>query len=241
VRARSILSFSYFYGLLWLRRNPLAMAWVLSMPFTILFLVYMIAGEAALPYALVGSYVMISAGAGVWVLGDAAWLRLEIKLQDVLIASPVSATDYILGLTLANLLWYSPAIAIVVPLLIALGAGAHGLLALTLAPLLACLPLSALSFHISAYIPNVRNGWQIATALNLIYLILPPVFYPVEVVPELLRPVAYALPTVHVAILLRDAVGVPSTFPSIASWAFLIAAFLASLMFTAKGVRWRES
>ncbi len=238
----SVLILGYMYGFLWLRRNLLSMVWLFSTPFTILFLFYTIIGEKALPTAFVGSYLMIFVGAGVSVMGDIVWIKREIKLQDIFVASPLSALEYMAGIALAELFFSSPGIIILLIPLAIMSSSLIAIITIIVVSIVTWIIVSAISFYISTFVPNARNGWQISSILSLILTILPPIFYPIEVVPEILKPLAYLIPTTHSAQILKQCMNLVSLgFNEILmSWTYLILSLLFSIFLTVKMARWRE-
>lgn len=243
MRIRSSLTLGYMIGILWLRRNFLSMIWLFSTPFTILFLFYVIIGEKALPNAIVGAFIMFFIGAGVQVMGDAVWLKLELKYQDILVASRVSVIDYMVGLALAELFFASPGIiCLLVPLLFLIRGGILEVLTIILVPSIMWLFVSCISFYFSTLIPNARNGWQISSLLDLFLTILPPTFYPIEVIPTTIRPLAYLIPTTHAALLLKQSVGLAtlSLFDMIFSWVSLMVSLALSLILAMNKSEWRQ-
>jgi len=239
-KVRAVFILAYMFSVLWIVRNLLSLIYLFFAPFTVLFLLYVSVGSEVLPYALVGAYIMTLVEAGVDTIGDAAWHRLEIKFQDVMVASPVSETAYMLAEALSELLYASPALVIlsififqIKPNLLTLGT----ILAITL---LVWLSTSALGFFISTYMPNIRNAWQISLLIGLILAVLPPVFYPIEQVPEPLLWLAYIPPTTHAAIILRDSIGLTSSMNVTYSWLILLAYTIAFLLLATYRARWRE-
>ncbi|MGQ9781418.1 MAG: ABC transporter permease [Nitrososphaeria archaeon] len=243
MRPKAIVLLGYMFGFLWLRRNLLSMIWLFSTPFTILFLFYVIAGESALPSALTGTYLMLFIGAGVAVIGDEVWNKHELKFQDILVASPVSAFDYMAGIAFAELFFTSPGIILLLTPLLLFKLSAYGIFTLIVVPLITWMLVSAVGFYFSTYVPNSRNGWQISTLLNLVLAILPPIFYPIEAIPSMLRPLAYAIPTTHAALLLKQSIGIItlSMTETLFSWSFLVISFTLSIALAVRNAQWRES
>ena len=232
----------YMFGFLWLRRNLLSMIWLFSTPFTILFLFYVIAGASALPAALVGAYVMLFVGAGISIMGDDVWSKHELKYQDVLVASTVSSFEYMAGLAFAELFFSLPGIIIILIPLLLINPTAYSVLTIFVVPSITWLLTSSMSFYFSTHVPNTRNGWQISTLLNLILTILPPIFYPIEAIPQLLRPLAYIVPTTHSALLLKNSLGIItlSLFDIVFSWAYLLLFSILSTALAMRKAQWRD-
>ncbi|MEM3386737.1 MAG: ABC transporter permease [Nitrososphaerales archaeon] len=237
---RSIFILAYMFSILWIVRNLLSLIYLFFAPFTVLFLLYALAGSEVLPYALVGAYIMTLVQAGAAIIGDAAWHKLELKFQDMMVASPVSETAYLLAEALSELLYSAPALIILLLLILQFKLSVFTLFTLLAVALLVWLSTSSLGFFISTYIPNIRNGWQISLLLGLFLAVLPPVFYPIERVPEYLLWAAYLPPTTHAALLLRDSIGLTSPLPLSYSWLILIAYTLTFMALATYRAQWRE-
>jgi ABC-2 type transport system permease protein len=63
--------------------------------------------------------------------------------------------------------------------------------------------MSAMGFFLSSHMLHMRNATQIISFVNVVLAVLPPVFYSVEMVPELVQPIAYALPTTHASLMFQ--------------------------------------
>jgi len=240
---KTIVILGYMYGFLWLRRNTLSMIWLFSTPFTILFLFYVIAGEGALVTALIGAYIMLFVNAGVGVIGDAVWNKHELKFQDIFVASPVTVFDYIAGIALAEIFFTLPGIVVLLIPLILYQSTVYWLFTLAVVPTITWLIVSAISFYFSTYVPNARNGWQVGVLLNLLLTILPPVFYPIEKIPDIIRPLAYLIPTTHSALLIKSGAGIINlgTTDTLFSWSYLLVTLILSTLLTINKAQWREN
>lgn len=230
---RSTFILGYMFSICWMRRSPSSLIYLFSTPFTLLFLLYLIVGKEFLPFALVGTLVMVLVQSGAVLTGDGAWYRLELKFQDMMMASPLPSWGYMMGLAMAELLFSSPALAILAFLLGYTGLAWDGALPLILACLLTWVLLSSLGFLLSTVVPNIRNAWELTVLLGMVFSVLPPVFYPLEVIPATLRPFALIVPTTHSALLMREAVGVPwEGWNTVFSWLVLIiyTVFLIALL-----------
>lgn len=183
LKVRFILAFALFYGYAYLKRGFVYVFSYLAEPLALMFLLYMI-NHRFLPYGVLGGLITMIMGIGINSIGDYVYLRNEIKMQDLLVASDVDPSDYILGLTMANLIFSSPGLIgyIILSLVLKVLNGIS--LALVL---LICLMLlftaSFLAFTLSSFIPQTRYSWGIATILFIAFTILPPVYYPYSLLP----------------------------------------------------------
>ena len=237
---RSIFILAYMFSILWILRNLLSLIYLFFAPFTVLFLLYALVGSEVLPYALVGAYVMTLVQAGSAIIGDAAWHKLELKFQDMIVASPISEAAYLLAEALSELLYSVPALIILSTLILQFNPNISTLSTLLAVTSLVWLLTSALGFYISTYIPNIRNAWQTSLVVGLILAVLPPVFYPIDRVPESLLWLAYIPPTTHAALILRDSIGFKSHLNVSYSWIILILYTIAFLALATYRAQWRE-
>lgn len=88
------------------------MTYSAAQPFSLLFVVFVIGGGQNLPFAVVGGMVVALVGFGLSVGADLAYYKIEFKLQDIFIASPVSSLTYVSGLALSLLLFGLPSLVV---------------------------------------------------------------------------------------------------------------------------------
>ena len=62
--------------------------------------------------------------------------------------------------------------------------------------------MSAMGFFLSSHMLHMRNATQVISFVNVILAVLPPVFYSMDVMPDVLR-LAYAVPTTHASLMLH--------------------------------------
>ncbi len=176
---RFVLTFAWYYGFKVIKRGPSYVVASLTTPLTLLFVVYILTSGALVKYAVVGGMITLVASIGLQSAGDATFLRLQLRLQDLYVASRVSPTDYMLALTLSFLAFSVPGILVY----ITLGIAYHlynilDSLIMLLLILLLILSTSAISFIISSMVKHVRNVWGIVSVLSIIMTVIPPTFYP---------------------------------------------------------------
>jgi ABC-2 type transport system permease protein len=90
-------------------------------PFSLLFILFVISDGEYLGIAVAGSLVMTMVSFGLALGEDIAYYKLEYKIQDMFISSPVSQVSYMIGLGLSELLFGLPAIVLLIVLAIYLG------------------------------------------------------------------------------------------------------------------------
>jgi ABC-2 type transport system permease protein len=105
-------------GLLWLRRYPASITFTALIPFAFLFIVFVIGGGQYTHMALAGSLVSAAAGYGLATGNNIINWKVDYKMQDVFVASPVSSFTYMSGIALAELLFGLPAFVILAILVV---------------------------------------------------------------------------------------------------------------------------
>src|ERR687894_2545775 len=103
---------AHMNGSLWLRRYPASIIFTALIPFSFLFMVFVIGGGEYTHLALAGSLVSAAAGYGLATGNNIITWKVEYKMQDVFVSSPVSSFTYMAGIALAELLFGLPAFVI---------------------------------------------------------------------------------------------------------------------------------
>ena len=107
---RSAVVIGYMLSITWIRRNLLSLVWLFVTPFSILFIVTVTTSGQAFVQGVIGSLLLVLVSVGTGLAGDATWYRLELKLHDYFIASPVHQFAFLLGIALAGLFYSVPAL-----------------------------------------------------------------------------------------------------------------------------------
>ena len=118
VVTKQIFIIAYMTGYLWLRRNPLSLIFTAISPFSLLFILFIVSSGEYVQFAVAGSLVMALVGYGLALGQDISFYKIEYKMQDVFVASPVSSITYMLGLALSQLLYGLPALLVLLSLAI---------------------------------------------------------------------------------------------------------------------------
>ena len=239
---RQVLLIAYMTGVLWLRRNPMSLVFTAISPFSLLFVLFVVSGGQYIHFAVAGSLVMALVGYGLALGQDISFYKTEYKVQDVFVASPVSPLTYMVGLALSELLFGLPALLVLATLVVYFGS-VFSIPRLVATILLIWGAMSALGFFLSSHMLHMRNATQVISFVNVILAVLPPVFYSMDVMPDMLRPLAYAVPTTHASMMLQDIMGIPTP----ADWslefgfAIQIAYLLAFITLAKTKALWREN
>jgi len=240
---RAAVVIGYMLSITWLRRNLLSLVWLFATPFSLLFIITVTTGGRSFALGVIGSLLLVLSTVGTGLAGDATWYRLETKLQDFFVASPVNQLGYLLGIAFAGLFFASPALVVLLPLLVYIGLPLITLPLVLLSLVGVWLFSSAIGYLVSTFTSNLRNGWQSGLLLSVLVGILPPVFYPAEILPRNILLVTYAIPTTNAALLIRDAMGRTPTLPywsPLIGWILIVISLAIALAVTSRVARWRQ-
>jgi ABC-2 type transport system permease protein len=240
---RQAFLIAYMTGVLWLRRNPTSLIFTAISPFSLLFVLYVISGGEWTDFAIAGSLVMALVGYGLALGQDISFYKTEYKVQDVFVASPVSPITYMMGLALSELLFGLPALIVLASLVMFNGGSLLSIPLLIATILLIWGSMSAMGFFLSSHMLHMRNATQVISFVNVILTILPPVFYPITFMPEVLQPLAYVMPTTHASLMLQYIMGEPTPAEWSLGFGFAVqAAYLVAFVALAKTKAiWRET
>jgi ABC-2 type transport system permease protein len=229
-------------GVLWLRRNPMSLVFTAISPFSLLFVLFVVSGGQYIHFAVAGSLVMALVGYGLALGQDISFYKTEYKVQDVFVASPVSPLTYMVGLALSELLFGLPALIVLAMLVVYFGS-VFSIPLLVATILLIWGAMSAMGFFLSSHMLHMRNATQVISFVNVILAVLPPVFYSMDIMPEVLRPLAYAVPTTHASLMLQDIMGIPipPDWSLEFGFAVQIAYLLAFITLAKTKALWREN
>lgn len=234
---------AYMTGILWLRRNPMSLVFTAISPFSLLFVLFVVSEGQYIELAVAGSLVMALVGYGLALGQDISFYKTEYKIQDVFVASPVSPLTYMMGLALSELLFGLPALVVLAILVMYVGAPISSIPLLAATILLVWGSMSAMGFFLSSHMLHMRNATQVISFVNVVLAVLPPVFYSVSIVPETLKPLAYALPTTHASLMLQYIMGlkVPAEWSVGFGFAVQLAYLIGFVALAKMKALWRES
>ena len=188
----------------------LAMATSMVAQSVILVFVYIL-NPGLLGVALVGATLFSTFTMGQRVLNEAAYIRIDHKMNDLYLAGPLSPEGYFLGMSAGILVVYLPPVMLLGGLAIAVG-HLTLLTSLALAGLAGVVWLFSAStgYIFSTFFRDNRAIWAYASLFFNIFGVLPPVFYPLRVLPGGAAPVALLMPPSAAAALIQSRIGAAS-------------------------------
>jgi ABC-2 type transport system permease protein len=191
-------------------RQPLVYVALVAFPASYFLVMTLLAGTQLGRHALIGAIVGFAVNAGVVSLPQIVLLYRYRGLHDMIVASPVPRGSYVIGLAASRLIYVAPPLAATLALL-AIVTGD------TVSPwrLLAVLPLAALcwlvgsllGFTVVRGLASPSSVSALSNMLGLLLVLLPPVYYPLDLLPGWLHWPALAVPTANCAELMRIVLG----------------------------------
>jgi ABC-2 type transport system permease protein len=242
-RLRSLWTLVVLNGLIPIRSQPLYLVNLLASPLSFLFFLTVVSHGTLLRYGITGGLILTMLSAGTGLQSDLTHYRHDLKLQDIVVASPVEAPVYVLGMALSELVYSVPGIAVFVVLFVVEGLAT----ALSVSTLLGVVLLvwgfgTALAFTLATYFEDVRETFMFSPLISLVLTVLPPVYYPLRYLPAWAQLAARFSPTTYAAALVQGSVGLaPLSLTSAElDWAVLGAVTAALFAVAAFKARWRE-
>ncbi len=238
----AMLAIAWFYGYAQFKRNVFWSFHYVIAPLAFFFFIHLYGRGAGTAFALVGGFIMVTLSASISMETEAAFNRIVLKMQDIYVASPVRPIAYVLGLALANELSALPGIAIFLLLTYILYGISIGFI-LTLAAATASIwfTFSSIGFLISTFARDVKDLWTWTPIISAAISVLPPVFYPLELLPRYLDWIVYVIPPATASRLLQASLGAVSltAYGALSLWAALIAQSLVASVILLRSIRWR--
>ncbi len=231
--------FAWYYGFYIIKRGPSYLIASLSLPLTLLFMVTILSHGALVSYALIGGFVSIIASNCINGAADAAFFRLQIKIQDLYVPTKITPDDYMLGLTLSYLVFSLPGIVLYAILGIYFKIFTlASIIPIVLVLIAVTISVSNIAFIIAGILKHIRNVWGITAVLSIVMTVLPPTFYPYTFLPKWVLYVLSISPVTPSAVILQGVLGLE---PMIWNMVFILLAETVALLFLGRRfIRWRE-
>ena len=240
---RASLAFAWLNGIVAAKRNPL---WVISYiiaPISFLVLIRVFARASMMGYALVGGMLMTIVSNGIGLMGDTVFYKNTIKLQDMMVASPLNPLAYLTGFILSGLFFATPGLTIFWLLMIYYGLlTITNFIPLTLISLATLIPMAGIGFITAGLVKEERFVWPLSGILTFLLTVLPPVYYPATLLPHKIAIIAMTLPTSAGAALFHKHTGLlqKTPIPETILWLILLTEGAILLLLTLYKSKWRE-
>ncbi|MCI4338614.1 MAG: ABC transporter permease, partial [Thermoplasmata archaeon] len=193
-----------FIGWRWISRNPASAIAPILLPFMFLYFLRLISPPEYFPLEVVGAMLFTTQNIGSWVLGDSATWRIEMRLQEIFVASPMGRVRYLIGVAFSNLIPAMPALLVLGVLLATL---VHvpllGWAALVAAIGMLWVLFSAIGISLSSRLKSQREVWPVGNLTFTVIGMLSPLYYPITKLPPLWQDAARFLPPTYAAFLVQ--------------------------------------
>jgi ABC-2 type transport system permease protein len=226
-----------------MKNYPAVLIITVLSPLSFLTLIFFISGGALLGVGIVGGLIMTMFSAGTSLQADLSHLKNDFKLQDMVVGSPTSAWVYVTGMAISELIYTSPALAI---LTVLFGLFIHVelimVLGIMVVMLLMFLMSISLGFAFATFSTDIVQSFAFTRLLSLLFTTLAPVYYPITLIPMPWRYLAYLSPTTYAAEIGHDLIGSLniSTDMIVIDWAVLLGLTAVFLWVGTKKSQWRE-
>src|SRR5437870_6201499 len=195
-------------GWRWVWRSPAAAIVPLLQPFFFLYFLSVIAPPKYFPLQVAGAMLFSTQNIGSWCLSDSAVFRIELRLQDIFVASPHDKLHSLFGVAFSNLIPAAPAlIALAVIPAMVTHVTVVGWIVLIGCILTIWVLYSAIGIAVSSRLRSQREVWPVGNLLFTLLGILSPLYYPISILPPVWGEVARLLPATYAALLVQGALG----------------------------------
>ncbi len=185
-------------------RQPIIYVTLTAIPASYVLLLFLVRGRGLGETALVGAVVAAGTNAGLISLPQILLGYRMRRLQDMFVASPMSPHAYLFGAALSRLVYIAPVLVIALTAFaIVGGVGPARLAAMVGLVAISWVTGSVLGFLVTARLPDPASVSAASNMLGVVLVMLPPVYYPIELLSERVARPLLALPTVDVAVLAR--------------------------------------
>jgi ABC-2 type transport system permease protein len=226
-----------------MKNYPVVLLNTVLAPISFLVLIVFVSGGSLLGVGIIGGLIMTMFSSGTSLQADLSHLKNDFKLQDMVVSSPTSAVVYVGGMAISELVYSSPAIAILgVLFYIYIHIQLVALLGIILVLLLMFLMSVSLGFALATISSDIVQSFAFTRLLTTLFSALAPVYYPITLIPLPFRYIAYLSPTTYAAQLGQNLGGfqVAELDILVIDWAVLLALTAFFLWIGIKKSRWRE-
>jgi ABC-2 type transport system permease protein len=226
-----------------MKNYPVVLLNTVLAPLSFLTLIWFVSQGNLLGPAIIGGLIMTMFSSGTSLQADLSHLKNDFKLQDMVVSSPTSASVYVVGIAISELIYSLPAIAILstlffffVPVTLVQLGGIIVVLAFVF------ITSVSLGFALATLSSDIVQSFAFTRLLTTLFSTLAPVYYPITYIPMPYRYLAYLSPTTYAAQIAQNLSGLltSSAEELIIDWTVLISLTLVFLWIWISKSRWRE-
>jgi ABC-2 type transport system permease protein len=234
MRASRVVGAAVFMTLSYMK-EPLAFVSDLIIPLVIFMVVQLGTGRGM--ESLLGILVAVAWSSGGFALARKMATYRVWRLMDMFVASPLKPIEFAVASALAHLVVIiAPATVVLAIMALTVGVGPASLPLIVISILLAWFAGTAFGLYVYGKLADPMRVSSVASLLNLLLILLPPVIYPVSILPPELQLVSALIPTVALKLVAQHLVGVPTEVPFLMPAAVTVA---YAVLFTTLALRQR--
>jgi ABC-2 type transport system permease protein len=226
-----------------MKNYPVILINTVLSPLSFLILITLASGGSLIGEAVEGSLIMTMFSSGTSLQGDLSHLKNDYRLQDMVVGSPARAGAYVAGMTISELIYSSPALAIL-SVLFYFYVHVTPLQLLTIVGVMLLMFLTSVSigFLLATVSSDIVESFAYTRLLSTLFSTIPPVYYPITYIPLPWRYLAYLSPTTYASEIAQNAAGLVRQTPINidAAWLVLLAVTAAFFFISLTKARWRE-
>ncbi len=224
-------------------REPILLILVSLLPLSFFLVFYLIGGRALSTQVLIGVLVVFMVNVGIIQLPQLSVSYKARRLQEMYIASPIGPMVYASSLGLSRLAYVGPGVLVLIIYLLSAGVILPTMLPMTLLILtIAWFAGVLIGFTISLVVSDLYKISMIANLAGMVFSVIPPVYYPLDLVPPKWQWLAMLIPTTHAAQLLRVVNGLADSTAAMMTLhaAALVGTCLICLTIVSRRMKWQE-
>jgi len=238
---RSLFGLLYFYSMAYIVRSPSSVPLLVFRMSVFVILLTIIGGHQYAVYALSGALVALAFGAGLSQFSvDLNALRVS-GYRYILITAPLGPVTFAVGTALGmSLLSFIGMAVFLVPWYHVCHPGFLGILELALVLATTWLIGLLIGFLLSILIRTPHVLFNVTDTVYALLVYLMPVYYPIELLPASIRPLAFVSPATHAGILVRE-IALKGHIVSIINLYVIIGVAIVLSALVSQVSRWRET
>ncbi len=226
-----------------MKNYPIVLLSSVIAPLSLLLVITFVSGGELVGTAILGGLIMVFFSSGTALQSDLSHLKNDFKLQDMIVSSPTSSRLYMGGMAFAEIVYSLPALIILIVLTaFYIRPSFIQTVVLSVVLLIMFLISVAIGFLLSTFTSDVIQSYAFSRLISLLFATIPPVYYPITLVPLPFRYLAYLSPTTYAAEIMHSTTGFVeiSTEMFIVDWVVLLVVCFIIFLVAIKKTRWRD-
>lgn len=235
-----IFDFAKFEGWSWVKRSPWTAIGYIATPLALLVLIYILSSGKLIEFAVAGGMIALIATSAIMSMGSIALFKIQLRLQDLLIATKIDKADYMFGFSMSSLMFCVPGMIVYVILGLYFGLFTPLSVIVTLVVLsMLTVAIISIAFFMGSLLRNINGTYTVAGIMGVILTMLPPTYYPYTYLPKALLYLFMLSPVTPAAVLLQGYYGLEP----INNYMFIVLAADTVIYFfiSRKFTKWRDN